>query len=376
MASWYSYFYAYVRRTRQERPVWGFVLHLLLNAILVGQLIVSAYVYYVYTFVVCGRMLTSALQVAVYLCVFNMLAVMVLWSLVQTIRTPVSQVPEQYKGAGIQGGPFVDLEVDAQLKQVTPFEGGRFHPDKSTAEQAAQQHAILAPWVQRKRLEFAETDFHGRYRYCYQCSLLKPDRAHHCSSCGFCVVRFDHHCPYINKCVSHGNYKFFMLYIIYGCAFILWALVTSLEAWARYFVNREWRGELADFVQITVCLVAFGVFGYFPFGELLLYHLKLIAVNETTCEQAKVPIIRGDPKANYDFGRYANFRAVFGWGLWAFPVDTRVTDGLHHAVHYSVQADENEKLTLNAVRSVDSRSTVTLATTTPKSTNVRATRTR
>ncbi|VDK81257.1 unnamed protein product, partial [Gongylonema pulchrum] len=53
------------------------------------------------------------------------------------------------------------------------------------------------------------------YRYCYQCSLIKPDRSHHCSSCGFCVVKYDHHCPWINKCVSFNNYKYFMLYLIY-----------------------------------------------------------------------------------------------------------------------------------------------------------------
>lgn len=32
----------------------------------------------------------------------------------------------------------------------------------------------------------------------------------------------------------------------------------------------------------------------------------------------------GDNRADYDIGPYRNFRAVFGWGLWMFPVDTSV----------------------------------------------------
>ncbi|VDN87314.1 unnamed protein product, partial [Brugia pahangi] len=62
--------------------------------------------------------------------------------------------------------------------------------------------------------------------YCYQCSLIKPDRCHHCSSCGYCVVKYDHHCPWINKCVSFNNYKYFMLYLIYSCILLAWFVIS------------------------------------------------------------------------------------------------------------------------------------------------------
>lgn len=32
-------------------------------------------------------------------------------------------------------------------------------------------------------------------RYCSKCSSLRPQRAHHCSICGVCVMKMDHHCP-------------------------------------------------------------------------------------------------------------------------------------------------------------------------------------
>lgn len=47
-------------------------------------------------------------------------------------------------------------------------------------------------------------------RFCDRCQLVKPDRAHHCSVCGVCVLKFDHHCPWINNCVNFSNYKFFV----------------------------------------------------------------------------------------------------------------------------------------------------------------------
>ncbi|KAI6211557.1 Palmitoyltransferase [Aphelenchoides besseyi] len=326
MASWYSHIYVYVRGVRERHPICGYLLHLLLNIMLFAHLVAAVYSYYVYVFIVCGKMLTSALQISVYLVIYHTLIIMTFWSLMETLRTPISLVPVQYK---------VPSETDEQLKKATPQENGRYFPDRSTPEQIQQQHTILT-----------------------SCSLLKPDRSHHCSSCGFCVVRFDHHCPWINKCVSHSNYKFFMLYITYEVALIVWSLLTSSEAVIRYIIHQQWKDELDEVLQIVICMIPHAIFGYYPLGELLIYHLQLIALNETTCEQAKIPIIRGDPQANYNFGCWSNYRTVYGWGLWLFPLNTSVTDGLHHPINYSQTADANEKLVVHEIPGTESTTTV------------------
>jgi palmitoyltransferase len=36
----------------------------------------------------------------------------------------------------------------------------------------------------------------GRPKYCSECQCWKPDRAHHCSAVGRCVLKMDHFCPW------------------------------------------------------------------------------------------------------------------------------------------------------------------------------------
>ncbi|VDN01689.1 unnamed protein product [Thelazia callipaeda] len=328
--SWYSKIYIFVRNYRSKHPFRGFFLHLSLNALLVLQIFIFIYSYYVYTWITCFQFLTNTTQITIYLIVFNMVLFMMLWSLIMSITTPTARVPSQF---------FVSfIKTDERLKAVTPFKDYRYLPDTSTVEQIQRQSDILNSFAETKGLRFVEVDSYNRLRYCYQCSLIKPDRSHHCSSCGFCVVKYDHHCPWINKCVSFNNYKYFMLYLIYGCILLAWALLTSTECIIRYFVRQQWTEQVINFICVLLCVILFTVFGYYPLGELLIYHIRLASLNETTCEQAKPPNIRGDSNADYNMGAYRNLRAVFGWGLWAFPVDSHVGDGIHFPVRYSEHA--------------------------------------
>ena len=40
-----------------------------------------------------------------------------------------------------------------------------------------------------------------------QCAAYKPDRSHHCSTCGRCTLQLDHHCPAVAVDVGHRNRK-------------------------------------------------------------------------------------------------------------------------------------------------------------------------
>ena len=48
-----------------------------------------------------------------------------------------------------------------------------------------------------------------------KCTAWKPERCHHCSVCGRCVLKMDHHCVWVANCVGAYNYKFFLLFLLY-----------------------------------------------------------------------------------------------------------------------------------------------------------------
>ena len=69
---------------------------------------------------------------------------------------------------------------------------------------------------------------------CEKCTgkeTWKPERAHHCRECGFCVFKMDHHCPWINNCIGFWNRKFFILLLIYVLVVTYWVVLTMSFAW-------------------------------------------------------------------------------------------------------------------------------------------------
>ena len=78
----------------------------------------------------------------------------------------------------------------------------QFYADESESERIAlaqtldERRAALVRLCRRANLPVLTRHFDGSIRYCFQCKCVKPDRAHHCSVCGQCVLKYDHHCPW------------------------------------------------------------------------------------------------------------------------------------------------------------------------------------
>ncbi|KAF8272764.1 DHHC palmitoyltransferase-domain-containing protein [Lactarius quietus] len=51
-------------------------------------------------------------------------------------------------------------------------------------------------------------------KWCRICWRPKPERAHHCSQCGRCVLKMDHHCPWMGaKCIGFRTYPSFLHFL-------------------------------------------------------------------------------------------------------------------------------------------------------------------
>ncbi|VDK84008.1 unnamed protein product [Cylicostephanus goldi] len=93
-------------------------------------------------------------------------------------------------------------------------------------------------------------------------------------------------------------------------------------------------GKSFLFLEHTAFSGILVIFDYYPLGEMVIFHFGLLSINETTCEQAKPANLKFDFKADYNMGRRNNFQQVFGWGLWLFPLNTTVEDGMHFQIRY------------------------------------------
>ena len=65
---------------------------------------------------------------------------------------------------------------------------------------------------------------------CCHCEVIKSDTSFHCTICDKCVELFDHHCPFINNCLGHRNYKYFLGFIsLYSLYYILLLIDSSIH---------------------------------------------------------------------------------------------------------------------------------------------------
>ncbi|KAJ3154017.1 Palmitoyltransferase zdhhc15 [Geranomyces variabilis] len=184
----------------------------------------------------------------------------------------------------------------------------------------------------------------GKRRYCNKCANWKPDRTHHCSVCGICVLKLDHHCPWLNNCVGFYNYKFFFLFILYGvlyCLFLFVTLALNIGNFNDFLMGIGTMG-----FQPTFILIVSGVFALC----LLIFlgvHLHLVLSNKSTIEsmegdrRVRLPdgSIGTAPSGNlYDLGTRKNLVQVFGkrWQLWLVPVYSSIGDGHHFPYNRAV----------------------------------------
>ncbi|RZB41737.1 palmitoyltransferase ZDHHC15 [Asbolus verrucosus] len=262
--------------------------------------VIIAWSYYAYVIQLCLVNVESMSRQVVYLIFYHICFIMLCWSYWQTIFTEIGRVPNKYK---IDDADFHTLTI---------------------TESAEAQRQILENIS--RHLPNTNINVQGFPRFCDKCRVIKPDRTHHCSVCGECVLKMDHHCPWINNCVSFTNYKFFLLFLGYALLYCIYVSLTSLP----YFIA-FWKGDLEGMGRFHILFLFFVaiMFGV-SLVSLFCYHCYLVSENRTTLEAFRPPIFRSGPdKRGFSLGRYNNFQEVFGDNpkTWFIPIKTSLGDG-------------------------------------------------
>eukprot|EP01062_Namystynia_karyoxenos_P023739 TRINITY_DN19199_c0_g1_i1.p2 TRINITY_DN19199_c0_g1~~TRINITY_DN19199_c0_g1_i1.p2 ORF type:complete len:357 (+),score=103.04 TRINITY_DN19199_c0_g1_i1:83-1072(+) len=187
-------------------------------------------------------------------------------------------------------------------------------------------------------------DGHG---WCRFCNEWKPPRAHHCSACERCVMRYDHHCDWVDNCVGERNHKCFILFLWYVTVccfhyfFCLYHYVYSGEPWGRPLMEQQlgqdhWRRprrmrregdmtwpQLGWLVGLGVYTVA--AFGLLIFAAAFCYcTTNGAAVNQTTYDENTMD---REHSKGFSRGCFRNCQEILGVHplLWLVPQVRSVT---------------------------------------------------
>ncbi|XP_071444110.1 palmitoyltransferase ZDHHC15B isoform X2 [Hetaerina americana] len=257
--------------------------------------------YYAYVIQLCFLTVKNDVERALYLIGYHLIFAIFAWSYWQTIFTDIGRVPSQFK--------------------VSPADLERLE----NAESEEVQRYVLERLA--SGLPLTNRTVTGAIRFCDKCWHVKPDRAHHCSVCGECVLKMDHHCPWVNNCVAYTNYKFFVLFLAYALLYCLYIAFTTL----RYFID-FWKTQLEGLGRFHILFLFFvAVMFAVSLVSLFCYHCYLVAHNRSTLESFRAPIFRSGPdKDGFSLGKYNNFQQVFGTSkkLWFLPISTNLGDGV------------------------------------------------
>ncbi|CAK5265147.1 unnamed protein product, partial [Mycena citricolor] len=136
-------------------------------------------------------------------------------------------------------------------------------------------------------------EFSGPGKWCRKCWGPKPERTHHCSICGRCVLKMDHHCPWLGgKCIGHRTYPAFLHFLL--CITLIgsyMSVVCAFTAW--HSISNPYAVD--DVMPLHALFVAlYALVFALVIGSFYFYHLYLIIINQTTIENLSPFLILRD----------------------------------------------------------------------------------
>lgn len=187
-----------------------------------------------------------------------------------------------------------------------------------------------SPSITKSRNRLHEAKQTGERRFCKWCQTYKPDRCHHCRTCGRCVLKMDHYCPWVANCIGFRNHKYFFLLVFYAmlnCAFIVGTMSETCykAAFEEMPFKRRFMIVFAMTLVVMMCVLLTAFFGF---------HVWLMCRGATTIEFCE-KMSRQPSWWLYDCGVYTNVCNVLGPTplLWLLPVSLPNEEGLWFNTH-------------------------------------------
>ncbi|CUM66976.1 uncharacterized protein PRCAT00004663001 [Priceomyces carsonii] len=258
-------------------------------------------------------------------------------------------------------GSSKDFE-ELRIEEMNPSMSSRYKSDNPYDHEGASSSLLSRGTLPKASRPPKELTFHfanpeSGFRYCNKCYTWKPDRCHHCSKCGKCVLRMDHHCPWFAICIGFYNQKFFVQFLGYITLYTGFLFIVSLSVLWKFFMGQEFQNSflsvniVLEFVLSIAFFVTLGAF----FGFLCWAVLK----NLTTIEfQERTWFKDGDNGSNFkyefdshgkqkrlehvfDLGYKKNWKSIMGSRWYECLIPCTVTDrrflmGTNNGINFDV----------------------------------------
>lgn len=151
-----------------------------------------------------------------------------------------------------------------------------FQRDREESEQALLHPEMMSP----REID----DLWLKGLWCKQCRCARPERAHHCSSCGRCVLKMDHHCPWIGaNCVGYRTYPAF-IHFVFMCTLLSLYIACVAVAVIVSLVQDPASADPDVSPLHALFLTLLGAIFTVVMGSFFVYHAYLITIGQTTLE--------------------------------------------------------------------------------------------